>query len=426
MISGSHIDPTDLSQASPALFLTRWCTHFCAPVFVFLAGTGAFLYLARGKSIMDVSRFLWTRGLWLILLEFTLVRFGWAFRFQTPVLVGQVIWALGWSMILLAGLVYLPTVAVACFGIAMITLHNLLDGLSAEQFGPLAWLWGILHGGYKFQAGAGLEFLPVYPLVPWVGVMAAGYGFGPLLLLDFKLRRRILAWLGLGLIAAFILLRASNFYGDPRPWSPQNNLLFSCFSFVNCTKYPPSLLYLLMTLGPAILLLAAVGPVTQSAGPKPEAPFLPGRIVPPPEQPQKGSSASPLLLTTSTTVSAASPEQVRVAAKVRSAERPGSNAWPPSIPALLARPFIIFGRVPMFYYLLHVPLIHLLAAVVSYPQAGIALGSFYFTHPAAADYGHGLGVVYGVWITTVLLLFPLCAWFAKVKQARRYAWLSYL
>src|SRR5437867_1661852 len=256
MVGNATFDAMDLTRTYPALFLTRWITHFCAPVFVFLAGTSAFLSTARGKGRSELSRFLWTRGLWLIVLEFTLVRFGWSFRLASPVLVGQVIWALGWSMIVLAALIYLPVSVVAFFGIAMIASHNLLDGVQAKSFGAFAWLWGILHGGYHFPVAPGVEFIPIYPLVPWIGVMAAGYGFGCLLLLDQRARRQKLLWLGLGLTGAFVVIRAANVYGDPQPWSMQKDFVFTCFSFVNCTKYPPSLLFLLMTLGPAILLLS--------------------------------------------------------------------------------------------------------------------------------------------------------------------------
>ena len=357
MVSGSQIDPTNLAEADAALFLTRWITHFCAPIFVFLAGTAAFLSTARGKTKPELSRFLWTRGLWLIFLEFTVVRMGWSFSLRSPFVVGQVIWVLGCSMIVLAVLVYLPTTAVAIFGIVMIALHNLLDGLQAQDFGGLAWLWGILHGGYAFKLLPGLEFRPSYALVPWVGVMAAGYGFGSLFLLAPKDRRQKLLRLGLGSSVAFVLIRATNLYGDPHPWAAQKDVLFTCFSFVNCTKYPPSLLFLLMTLGPGILLLA----------------LLDGK------------------------------------------------AW------LLARPLIVFGRVPMFYYLLHLPLIHLLAVMISYPHSQLALGSFYYTRPPPdSGYGQPLWVVYAVWILVVLLLFPACYWFARLKQRHRSVWLSYL
>ncbi len=369
MVSGSQVDPTNLAETSPALFLTRWSTHFCAPIFVFLAGTAAFLSLARGKTKSELSRFLCSRGLWLIFLEFTVVRFGWSFRLGSPYVVGQVIWALGCSMIVLAVLIYLPVSVVTLFGITMVALHNLLDGLRAEDFGDLAWLWGILRGGYNIHLGSGFEFRPSYALIPWMGVMATGYGFGSLLLLERSSRRKAVFWLGIGLSATFLIMRALNGYGDPHPWEVQKSFLFSCFSFVNCAKYPPSLLFLLMTLGPGLLLLAALD--------KPSAPW--------------GAETQ-------------APDDVG-----------------------LAHPFIVFGRVPMFFYLLHLPLIHLLAVIVSYPQSKLALGSFYYARPpAGSGYGFDLWVVYSVWLVALLSLFPACRWFAEVKRRRREVWLSYL
>ncbi len=378
MVSGAQADPTNLAETTSALFLTRWSTHFCAPVFVFLAGTAAYLSTLRGKSKLELSRFLWIRGLWLIFLEFTLVRMGWSFSLKSSFVVGQVIWVLGCSMMVLAGLVYLPAWGVGLFGVIMIALHNCLDGFKAEEFGPFAWLWGILRGGSSVQLMPGLEFRPSYALVPWVGVMAAGYGCGPLLLLEPKSRRQTLLRLGLGMCAAFVLIRATNLYGDPQEWSAQKNGWFTCLSFINCTKYPPSLLFLLMTLGPGILLLALF---------EPEAEAMNWRTNP-----------------------SVGPE--------------GENRnWR----FVLLHPFLIFGRVPLFYYLLHLPLIHLLAVLVSLPHYKPALGSFYYSRPAVGSgYGHDLWVVYAVWIASVLCLFPLCRWFASVKQRRKDAWLSYL
>ena len=362
MVSGSQIDPTNLAETNAALFLTRWITHFCAPIFVFLAGTAAFLSTARGKTKPELSRFLWTRGLWLIFLEFTFVRLGWSFSLKSPFVVGQVIWVLGCSMSVLAVLVYLPIRAVAIFGILTVALHNCLDGIRAQDFGAYAWVWGILHGGYSFEMLPGLKFVPSYALIPWVGVMAAGYGFGPMLLLDASRRRQILLWLGFGLMAAFVTIRLTNQYGDPHPWSVQRSCLYTCFSFVNCTKYPPSLLFLLMTLGPGILFLA-----------------------------------------------------------MRRGEPEGAKS------GLLTRGLIVFGRVPLFFYLLHLPLIHLLAVMVSLPHYRLALGSFYYARPPAdSGYGQELWVVYAIWILVVCLLFPACYWFARLKQRRPSSWLSYL
>jgi uncharacterized membrane protein len=345
--SNAAVDPTDLAHTTPALFLTRWVTHFCAPTFVLLAGVSAFLAGRRGRTTRELSRFLLTRGIWLVVLEATVVGMGWSFdpHFGWPAL--QVIWAIGVSMIVLSGLVFLPTPAIAGFGIALIAGHNLLDGIAPERFGAAAWLWSVLHVP---------RFPVIYPLVPWVGVMAVGYGLGPLLLREATERRRILVRLGLGLTAAFVILRLANVYGDPAPWSRQEREGFTILSFLDTTKYPPSLLFLLMTLGPAIAALPAL-------------------------------------------------------------ERLSGPA---------ARVILVYGRVPLFFYVLHLYLIHALAVAAAY-LAGRDIAAFMtacFAFPK--DWGFGLPVVYMTWILVVALLYAPCRWFGGVKQRRRDPWLSYL
>lgn len=256
--SGNAFDPTDLERTTPALFLTRWVTHFCAPVFAFLAGTGAYLSGARGKSRDELAWFLVTRGLWLIFLEQTVVKFGLLFHPAPNAFFALVFWSIGWSLVVLAGLIYLPTVVVGAIGVLMIATHNLADGLRADSFGSLAPLFLILHQPGPIGRPPGLVLFIMYPLIPWVGVTAAGYAFGALLTEEPTRRRKTVLSLGAALTAAFFLLRALNVYGDPRPWSPQRSPLFTVLSFLNCQKYPPSLLFLLMTLGPAIMLLALV------------------------------------------------------------------------------------------------------------------------------------------------------------------------
>jgi uncharacterized membrane protein len=357
-------DPADLSQTNAALFFTRWITHFCAPVFFFLAGTSAFLSFGRGKSKSDLARFLVSRGLWLVFLELTVVRcLGWAFNFNYHVTGLLVIWALGWSMIVLAALIYLPRWVIALFAVVMIAGHNLLDAVDPKSFGALAWVWRILHVPGELHPFPGMTLAIAYPLVPWVGVMAAGYVLGAWFKLERRERRRRLFWLGITLTTAFVIIRALNIYGDPTRWSAQQSPLFTLFSFINCQKYPPSLLYLLMTLGPVIILLASLD-----------------RDVPP-----------------------------------------------------IVRPFIVFGRVPLFFYLLHLPLMHGIAVGLSYLKYGRA--DWLFAGPAGIprfgaayprDYGYGLIGVYLIWIVVVVLLYPLCKWFARVKQERRDVWLSYL
>ena len=357
-------DPTDLDKTYPALFLARWITHYCAPVFMFLAGTGAFLSTTRGKSRGELSWFLLTRGLWLVVLELTWVRsLGWQFNFDYHFSMGIVIWAIGWSMVVLAGLVWLPLRWIVTFGLVMIAGHNLFDFLQPEAFGSFAWLWKILHSGGVIMPSEGYRFAAGYPLIPWMGVMAAGYGFGSLLTRDAAERRRWLVGLGGSMVALFIMARWINVYGDPDPWSAQRNGVFTVFSFLNCHKYPPSLLYLLMTLGPALLVLA----------------LMDG----------------------------------------------GTPRW--------IEPVQVFGRVPMFYYLIHLPVIHGLAVAAAYVQFGQA-GWFFANPPADPNtpslippgYGFGLPAVYAIWIGVVVALYPACRWFANLKRRRHEPWLSYL
>jgi uncharacterized membrane protein len=351
-------DPTDLETTNTALFLTRWISHLCAPTFIFLAGTGAYLAGSRGKSKAQLSWFLLTRGLWIVLLGLTLVRFFWSFIPDIHNYNADVLWAIGWSMVVLAGLVFLPTWAVTAFGLILIVGHNFLDSLRPEDFGPFSDLWEILHRKEMHRAqpleffGGAIKFDTQYPLIPWIGVMAAGYGFGTLLLRDAAVRRKWLLGLGTGLCLGFLILRTANVYGDPDPWSRQPNEMFTVLSFLNCHKYPPSLLYLLMTLGPALLLLALF-------------------------------------------------------------------EWAPLVPG---RPLLVFGRVPMFFYLIHIPLIHVLAIGAGLIRYGPAIID---ATELPKDYGYSLPLVYGVWLGVVLALYPVCRWFAGVKSRHRNAWLSY-
>jgi uncharacterized membrane protein len=352
----SGVNPTDPATTTIPLFFTRWITHFCAPTFFLLTGTGAFL-ARRRKSTRELSWFLLTRGLWLIFLELVVSRaLGWQFNLDYRVTPLIVLWALGWAMIVLSGLVYLPPAVIGAFGIVMIATHNLLDTVPWMN-----WFWSILHVPNVLLATPRFAIFEAYPLIPWVGVTAAGYSLGQIYSWPADRRRVFLLRLGLGLMAAFVVLRAINFYGDPLRWSAQKSFAFTVLSFLNTTKYPPSLLYLLMTLGPALLFLCAV------------------------------------------------------------------NAGTPR----LLRPALIFGKVPMFYYLLHIPLIHLLAIAVCYARyrqvhwmfESPNLGSFPFTAPPG--WGYPLPIVYLAWIVVVVTLYPLCRWFAGVRQRRSDAWLSY-
>ena len=344
------LNPRDVTE--PALFLTRWVTHFCAPVFIFLAGTSAFLYGAQGRSTGEVSRFLLTRGFWLVVMEWTIVRFCWTFSIVPDRLVAQVIFAIGVSMIALAVLVHLPRWLIAAVGIAMIGGHNMLDGIKAEQFGAAAPVWNLLHQPAMLELTPGFRFFVLYPLIPWIGVMAAGYAFGPVFKLDRATRMRWLLGLGAVITAGFVVLRATNLYGDPAPWVAHDSLVATALSFINCEKYPPSLLYLAMTLGPALLLLAA---------------FERARGLP--------------------------------------------AGW-----------ITTFGRVPFFYYVVHLFALHALA--VAYAWALVGFGPL----PAGKPDGYGLGLtgVYAVWLAVVVGLYPLCRWFAAIKRRRSEWWWSYL
>jgi uncharacterized membrane protein len=350
------VNPTDPATTTIPLFFTRWVTHFCAPVFFLLTGTGAYLSL-RKQTKRELSRFLFTRGLWLIFLELTVTRcLGWQFNFDYHVTMLIVLWALGWAMIVLSMLVYLPASVVTTFGVVMIATHNLLD--SVDSSNPL---WSILHSPDVIVNHPGRVVRVVYVLIPWVGVTAAGYGLGQIYSWPSARRKAFLLPLGAGLSATFLVLRGINLYGDPLRWSTQKSAAFTALSFLNTTKYPPSLLFLLMTLGPALLFLWAVD----------------GRT------PQ----------------------------------------W--------LRPALTVGKVPMFYYLLHIPLIHMLAIAVCYARYGQVhwmfesptLRQFPVTPPPG--WGYSLPVVYLFWAVVVITLYPLCCWFADLKRRRSDAWLSY-
>ena len=352
--------PTDLSKTTPILFLTRWITHFCLPVFIFTSGTGAFLWWRQSnRTIAQLSRFLWTRGLWLIFLELTVMQFAYNFNISSsyPILL-LILWIFGVCMILLAALVYLPISWLLALSTVIIVFHNSLDRVRVS--GTAAPLWSLLHqpGLLTFS---GKTFLISYTVLPWIAVMAAGFCFGRVLYYEPDVRRRFMRRIGLISIAAFIILRAINAYGDPAPWSSQRFVL----SFLNGTKYPASLDFLLMTLGPAFLVLA----------------------------------------------------------------------WFDMHPPSRQNPLIVFGRVPLFYFVLHFYLIHALAVLLAWLRYGNNALTFMFNPlPSMGgpkqlfppNFGYSLWAAYLIWMLVVVLLYPLCRWFAKVKSTRRSWWLSYL
>ena len=360
--------------STPGIFFTRWITHFCAPAFVFLAGTSAFLY---GRKHTDLSRFLLIRGAWLVFLELTLLRVAWTFNFDfAHYEMAGVIWVIGWCMILLSLLVKLPTVAVGTVGLALIAGHNLMDphlgdliaGLGDNR---LSGLWKILYFGFfagPIQFGTdGPSLIVLYSIIPWIGVMAAGYAFGMVLTWEPARRNRLCLAAGLGATALFLVLRGFNLYGDPRPWNAAGQgpngppPMPALLAFLNTNKYPASLLFLLMTLGPTIALI----------------PFL---------------------------------ERAR---------------------GTLAHWLTVFGRVPFFFYVLHIPLIHALALVVSKIRLGAVSPWLFANHPmgnpeAPEGYTWSLGLLYVVWAGAIVLLYFPCRRFAELKARRKEWWLGYL
>jgi len=370
-VQAHDFSPTDPDRTTLVLFFTRWITHFCAPIFVLLAGVGIRMQAAAGMAPATLSRFLVTRGLWLVVLEFTLVRGGVFFSFD-PHFLGflQVIWAIGVSMVLLAALVRLPVPVVAAIGLAICGLHNLLDHVGpppAPAGAATPWpvvLWMIVHRfGQAFTSDGRMAFI-VYPIVPWVGLMAAGYGLGQLFGWEGERRRRFLRRAGWAAIVAFVILRALGkwgFYGDPSPPTPQPTAARSLMSFLNVTKYPPSLDYLLMTCGPALVALAAL-------------------------------------------------------------ERARNVRW-------LSSPLETLGRVPLFYYLLQWPYAHL-AGLALGALTGQSLSHFFRSPPDAFRLAHGFGfglpVVYLVWVAGVVLLYFPCRAYARAKRRYRKWWMSYL
>ena len=356
-------DPTNLTQTNAAVFFTRWITHFCAPTFVFLSGTSAFL-MSQRKSKKELAGFLLTRGLWLIFLEISVINFGWYFDINfTNLFDLSVFWALGGSMIALAGLIFLPTPLILVIGIVLILGHNLLDNIHVPGNDMEAYGWSLLHDSKGGFIILGKNSVVAYPILPWIGVMASGYCLGSLYSKSVTVvkRKKTLVILGVLSIVLFIVIRFINIYGDLVPWSVQGTSAFTIMSFLNVTKYPPSLLFVLMTLGPALLFLAFA---------------------------EKPLNRFTLIIST-------------------------------------------FGRVPLFYYLLHLYMIHLLgmlaAEFTGYDWSDMVLSTWVTEYPGLDGYGFHLGIVYLIWIGIIIVLFPLCKWYDRYKTAHKEkGWLSYL
>ena len=353
--------PLDPDQTHLMLYATRWVTHLCAPVFVFLAGTAAFLRAAKDSDAhAGMPRYLLVRGLWLIGLELTVISFGWAFALPYPLFL-QVIWAIGCSMIFLAGMMWLPRQAILAVGVAIIVGHNLLDPLAPQHFGQLSLLWQFLHEGGLIRVGGMPVGIVSYPVLPWVGVMAVGYGLGPLFLRPPAARNRALLRIGAGMLLAFLLLRCFNLYGDPRPWEPRGDAARTAMAFLDVDKYPPSLMYVLVTLGSAFLLLPLLSRLRNSAG------------------------------------------------------------------DVLA----IFGSVPLFFYVLHLYLVHGLAIIANAALGRDVSGLFNFFVKMTSsperylDLGFPLVGVYAAWIVVVAAMYPLCRWWGRIKNSR-YRYVKFL
>lgn len=354
--------PEDLTRTITALFLTRWITHFCAPVFALTAGLGAYLWSSRGRSQRDLPMFLFKRGLWLVLLDLTVLRFAMFFSLTSDLVILSVLWMLGWSLAILGLLARFPIRVLFPVSIAVIVFHNMADPVKASAFGWFGPIWNILHQPALIPLKH-VMVLVSYPLVPWSAVVAAGFCLGSLFRLAADSRRRCLWALGTGLTLGFVGLRLLNVYGDPQPWSVQPTQVSSILSFLRTTKYPPSLAFLLMTLGPAMILWAGL-------------------------------------------------EKVRLSS---------------------SNPIIVFGRVPLFYFLGH----FIVAHALSYPLAMIRYGTVDFlkhTLPTLGgslelyppNYGYDLPTVYLLWILVLALMYPPCLLLANLKQRRRDWWLSYL
>ena len=355
-------DPLDLEKTTPVLFFTRWITHFCAPVFMFLAGTSASL-IGQRKSKKELSMFLFKRGAWLILLELTVVNFGWNFDIAFTNIYFIVIWVLGLSMIALAAAIHLPGKWIFIIGLLILAGHNLLDGVHVQGNTLAAFGWALVHDQNVFT-WAGKTVLVGYPVLPWIGIIMLGYCFGGLYSPVFtaEKRKKWLINIGVGAVLLFFVIRFANFYGDPGHWSKQDNFLKTFLDFISTTKYPPSLLYALMTLGPSILFLAFT-------------------------------------------------------------ERANNT---------LSKFISIYGRVPMFYYILHIYLLHAAAMIAAGLFTNFSWQVWILKEPlwltqTLKGYGFPLSIVYIVWTGVVLILYPLCKWYDRYKQKHKEKWwLSYL
>lgn len=353
-------DPTDLANTTPTLFMTRWITHLCAPTFVFLSGTSAYLSLKNHADLSKSRRFLLTRGFWLVLLNFTIVNFGIFFDVHFSVLFSQVIAAIGVGFIGLALLLPLSMRTLSILGLIIIFGHDLFQGVSFPNNAPFNVVWSLLMGVGFYPVTPHFTFFTTYSYIPWLGIMLAGYSCGELFMLPSEKRKKLFLKIGIGALTLFALIRTFNIYGDPSHWSFQKNGVFSLLSFINTSKYPPSLLYTLMTLGILFLLLSAFDTVQNK------------------------------------------------------------------ITDLVS----IYGKVPLFFYLIHWFVIHICTMFIFFMQgyhwSDLQFEGFSFGRPKDGG-GFDLLGTYLLWIFVVTLLYPLCRWYSVYKmQHKDIVWLRYL
>ncbi|NCT18830.1 MAG: DUF1624 domain-containing protein [Flavobacteriia bacterium] len=358
-IDNFYFDPTDVEQTNGWLFFTRFITHFCAPVFVLLAGTSAFFVQQKiGKNA--VSKWLLKRGVWLIFLEIVVISFAWRFQFNFNSILFQVIWLLGASMLFLALFIHIPKKLMIAICLIAIFGHNALDGFTTSTYNEV---WTVLHVMAPFQLTEQVSLFIAYPLIPWIFVMPLGYYLGDLYKSGFDTakRHRFLLSIGFSAIVLFFVLRFANIYGDLVPWTTYDDFSKTVLSFFNVTKYPPSLLFLLITLGPSLIVLSL-------------------------------------------------------------AER---------FQGKLYDVMILFGKVPMFFYIIHIYWIHLLAVLAvyltGYDPKLMVIDVWIGFVTELQGYGFSLGVVYLIWLFVVVSLYPVCKWYWNFKKNnRQYGWLSYL
>ena len=359
-VSSLTQNPTDLDTTTPLLFFTRWITHLCAPIFVFLSGASAYLSIKNKGNLAQSRRFLVSRGLWLVVLEFTIITFGIWFDLQFRMFLFQVIAAIGLSFVVLGLLLKLRSRIIGLIGFIIVLTHNLVPLIPFGEGSVVKLVLSPLFGPNVFQISPQVTLVIAYPVVPWLGIMLLGFGCGSLFLIPAVKRNRLFLWIGFSCLLLFTGLRLGNLYGDPLPWAPQKNAVYTFLSFINVTKYPPSFLYDLVMLGIMFLLLGVAENFKNS----------------------------------------------------------------------FSRIISLYGKVPLFYYLLHWYVLHGIMLVMVFVQGfswtDLVFGAFQFGRPQVGS-GVGLAGVYLIWFLVVVALYPLCKWFAHYKAAHaQKEWLRFL